>query len=945
MVTAFQFFRGGGTSPASSAPGTPLLTSHVTTAQSSSTAPATPIAGPSPTTATALPELSCLSPLSRRQSPVLRTGSTPLGSSGNGTTTATSHSNAVASPRPQLPLNTAAAVSSSASNMLRAVAGQSALSLVSHLNNSLNLSLIFFCCNCSFGHLASVFCLVHEMWRAISNGLRILLLFNPQSWTDGPDIEHRSDDDENLSGQTTPHPSGLDKRLPGILHGFSQVCSELLPFLRRNTTPLEPRLPPQSRKTVSFESSSCHFLSASLSDMGLEGKESKRLTGDVFSDGKDTPPATPRGTASTGSTLNGSTAATTPSTSRPNSTSASNNNTTPKSPKPISPGSGASGASGTMNAAAHAAVVPPKGKMVVKIIEARNLRPSKDPYVVCTFESNEFISKGPKKSDDSGDGSDNEKAALAPGRGIAIPMKSRQSSSTSLSELQGGGSKKGITNPKWEHEAVFDVLGEQSEIDVSIYDRSNQECFLGHVRMCPLATREQQSGLDNWFALQPRTHHESIAGEIRLQISFERISKKHYGPDDFEVLRLIGKGTFGQVYQVRKKDTKRIYAMKVLSKKVIVQKKEVAHTLGERNILVRTATTDSPFIVGLKFSFQTPTDLYLVTDYMSGGELFWHLQKEGRFKEDRAKFYIAELILALEHLHNHDIVYRDLKPENILLDANGHIALCDFGLSKANLSANATTNTFCGTTEYLAPEVLLDELGYTKMVDFWSLGVLVFEMCCGWSPFYAEDTQQMYKNIAFGKVRFPRDALSLEGRNFVKGLLNRNPRHRLGATLDAKELKSHPFFNDVDWNELLRKNVIPPFKPTLSSETDTSNFDPEFTNAPMSQSLNARAAALASGNLAASTPLSPGMQANFRGFTFVDESSIDDHFLGRDELARMDEGEEDGDWDERHDNRRNNDDEDDARGFDGRGNRMSGIVKTGQADDEAGIFVNDGMDI
>lgn len=210
--------------------------------------------------------------------------------------------------------------------------------------------------------------------------------------------------------------------------------------------------------------------------------------------------------------------------------------------------------------------------------------------------------------------------------------------------------------------------------------------------------------------------------------------------------------------------------MKVLSKKVIVQKKEVAHTVGERNILVRTATTDSPFIVGLKFSFQTPTDLYLVTDYMSGGELFWHLQKEGRFKEDRAKFYIAELILALEHLHNHDIVYRDLKPENILLDANGHIALCDFGLSKANLAANATTNTFCGTTEYLAPEVLLDEMGYSKMVDFWSLGVLVFEMCCGWSPFYADDTQQMYKNIAFGKVRFPKDAMSLEGRNFVKGV-------------------------------------------------------------------------------------------------------------------------------------------------------------------------------
>lgn len=331
-----------------------------------------------------------------------------------------------------------------------------------------------------------------------------------------------------------------------------------------------------------------------------------------------------------------------------------------------------------------------------------------------------------------------------------------------------------------------DVLGEHSEIDVSLYDRSNQECFLGHVRICPLLTQSQPV-LDGWFPVHARTTHENVTGDIKLQISFERTTKKHYGPEDFQVLRLIGKGlnvsrylccpyinkalgTFGQVYQVRKKDTGRIYAMKVLSKKVIVQKKEVAHTLGERNILVRTATTESPFIVGLKFSFQTPADLYLVTDYMSGGELFWHLQKEGRFKEDRARFYIAELILALEHLHNHDIVYRDLKPENILLDANGHIALCDFGLSKANLAANATTNTFCGTTEYLAPEVLLDEQGYTKMVDFWSLGVLVFEMCCGWSPFYAEDTQQMYKNIAFGKVRFPRDALSLEGRNFVKGV-------------------------------------------------------------------------------------------------------------------------------------------------------------------------------
>lgn len=511
------------------------------------------------------------------------------------------------------------------------------------------------------------------------------------------------------------------------------------------------------------------------------------------------------------------------------------------------------------------------------------------------------------------------------------------------------------------------MVGETSDLDISVYDRSEHETFLGHVRLCPVLD-EKATVTETWYPLEPRgSGEEPVSGEVQIRMKFQKTDKKHYGPEDFEILKLIGKGssispsphhrkqkkpnppppircadvlrlgTFGQVYQVRKKDTQRIYAMKVLSKKVIVQKKEVAHTVGERNILVRTAMTDSPFIVGLKFSFQTPTDLYLVTDYMSGGELFWHLQKEGRFNEQRAKFYIAELILALQHLHQHDIVYRDLKPENILLDANGHVALCDFGLSKANLTKNDTTNTFCGTTEYLAPEVLLDEQGYTKMVDFWSLGVLVFEMCCGWSPFYADDTQQMYKNIAFGKVRFPRDALSTEGRNFVKGLLNRNPRHRLGATHDAEELKAHPFFADIDWDALTKKNVVPPFKPKLKSVLDTSNFDPEFTNALNgAASLNNRAAALASGAIPASTPLSPGMQANFQGFTFVDESTMEEAFNGREreDPERMDEDErEDGSgWDE-----------DVGSGRGAASNRMSGIVKTGGGED--GVFNDSNFDI
>ncbi|KAF7588301.1 hypothetical protein BBP40_005926 [Aspergillus hancockii] len=666
--------------------------------------------------------------------------------------------------------------------------------------------------------------------------------------------------------------------------------------------------------------------------ISLSSENLAKLTGNVsdLSRLKNTPPLTPRAMSNEGSQTDKQLVPSSPSSTEPTlQQSDEMDNSTDEiaekleeafpspaeTPQPTGP-----------------SVAPMKGNLYVRISEGRGLKPGFDPYVVCVFEWNEWISKSAQDEEEASferkqkeqEQSDRDAGRLP----MAIPMKSRQSSNNSALEGHEQRGRAPVTEPHWNHEATFDVFGDQSEIDVSVYDRKNQEAFLGHVRLC-VNLKEDNSRLEGWFPLSARGAGDSqVSGEIHMEMRFEHTEKKQVGPNDFQILKLIGKGTFGQVYQVKKKDTRRIYAMKVLSKKVIIQKKEVAHTLGERNILVRTAMTASPFIVGLKFSFQTPTDLYLVTDYMSGGELFWHLQKEGRFQEARAKFYIAELILALQHLHDHDIVYRDLKPENILLDANGHIALCDFGLSKANLAQNDTTNTFCGTTEYLAPEVLLDEQGYTKMVDFWSLGVLVFEMCCGWSPFYAEDTQQMYKNIAFGKVRFPRDALSTEGRNFVKGLLNRNPKHRLGAKGDAKELKEHPFFHDVDWEALSRKQVIPPFKPKLKSDTDTSNFDPEFTNA--NATLNDRAAAVANGFMTASTPLSPGLQANFKGFTFVNESSID-HHLRHEPTDHMDEDLDT--WQRSHP----------QGGFED--HRMTGVQKTHEGG-EPGIFnVDDNFDM
>ncbi|KAJ7904285.1 kinase-like domain-containing protein [Mycena olivaceomarginata] len=510
-------------------------------------------------------------------------------------------------------------------------------------------------------------------------------------------------------------------------------------------------------------------------------------------------------------------------------------------------------ASQTSSASQNGSGSSSKGQIHVKLIQARGLHvtSSAKPYVVVQFEQNEFVSRDPTDEADkevkgtptavatssamSALGAIGSKAAAADAtrRGSKGSNKSSNSSPASsvpsASALAGGlFGRISAHNPVWKHEVSFDVTSGASLITFNVYDRAGVDhSFLGTVQIKPVLIHDHT--VDQWYKLRP-CENEVVSGEMRVQVTFEQYkTRPALSPRDFEFLKLIGRGTFGKVFQVRKKDTKRIYAMKVLSKKEIVAKKEVAHTIGERKILQRSL--ESPFLVGLKFSFQTDADLYLVTDFKCGGELFWHLQRETRFSEERARFYIAELILALEHLHKYDIVYRDLKPENILLDATGHVALCDFGLSKPDLRSDELTTTFCGTTEYLAPEMLLDELGYSKIVDFWSLGVLLFEMCCGWSPFYAEDTQQMYKNICFGKIRFPKGAINEDGKQFVKGLLNRNPKHRLGAVRDAEELKEHPFFSSIDWNALARKQVTPPFKPVVESDESTANFDEIFTSA------------------------------------------------------------------------------------------------------------------
>lgn len=300
--------------------------------------------------------------------------------------------------------------------------------------------------------------------------------------------------------------------------------------------------------------------------------------------------------------------------------------------------------------------------------------------------------------------------------------------------------------------------------------------------------------------------------------------KLHVKPSDFEFLRTIGKGSFGKVYSARHILEDRIYAVKVLNKKMILRRNEKNHIMCERKVLLKNL--DHPFLVGLHYSFQTKDKLYFVLDYVNGGELFFHLSKERVFNEPRAKFYAAEITSAIGYLHSHNIIYRDLKPENILLDSDGHIVLTDFGLCKEVLRERDTTNTFCGTPEYLAPEVIRKE-AYDRCVDWWCLGAVLYEMLNSLPPFYSRDNAELCDNILHKPVRL-RANMSVAARNILESLLHKDKRKRLGAIDDADEVKRHEFFQSINWSDLEAKRILPPFNPNVRDNYDLKNIDPEF---------------------------------------------------------------------------------------------------------------------
>jgi serine/threonine protein kinase len=363
---------------------------------------------------------------------------------------------------------------------------------------------------------------------------------------------------------------------------------------------------------------------------------------------------------------------------------------------------------------------------------------------------------------------------------------------------------------------------------------------------------ESAASCQAWMdALQPKQAKAQAPGACPAATGH------HPSLDDYTMIKLIGKGSYGAVHLVRSKLDHHLYAMKLMDKRVLQEGDQVSQTIIERDVLFKIR---HPFTVAAHATFQSHDTIYMILDYVPGGELFGRLKAEGKFSQRRVRLYAAELALAIGHLHANGYIYRDLKPENVLVDEGGHLRITDFGLVKSKMKdAAATTGTFCGTPEYIAPE-MLQRLPYTRAVDWWSLGILVFEMVAGIPPFYDENTNRMYRKILQEDITFPAD-FSPGLRGLIGRLLDRNPATRLGAgDQDVEDVKTHPFFEGLSWDGVYKKEIAPEWVPRIASDTDTTFFNEDDLEDAQPD--------------VSGTVLQAATQEEFKGFTFTDEGPL-----------------------------------------------------------------------